>query len=495
MAVGLYSFSVDRFTIANTRSRGEDTDYISASVAVAGRPTVSATQSLGNLNNGTYSTTMQFNGIPVDDNETAVFTYLIINSGHSDPSVVVKGLEAAASALASKGAQLVATAAGGAIGAALGAAIGTAAVPLIGTALGALAGWVVSSVGALLFANCDGPVAAAVHTYTGAQLRAAGGAGLTGNDNHPGSDSPSGCGSNSDYTTFWTVKSAAAQTGDQLVGTVTLQDTTSNSPALAVLGNAAYLAWTGVGNNELNVSCSVDGGRTFAGKATSGNSSPAAPALAAHLGALYLAWTGSNNNLLNLMKADVTGTAVVGFSNQATLGQTSAFTPAIASFGGKLYVAWTGSGNLNLNIASSADGVTLDQVFVSGETSANGPALTVHDGKLLLGWKGNGNDNLNIGIVQTAGALALQKLATLPDTSNERPCMVSNGQLVLGWKGDGNFNLNFEASQDDGKTFGGKFTSRETSDHVPAIAVFEGVALTAWVGHGNQSLNVARVAI
>jgi hypothetical protein len=163
--------SVDWFVIHNTRSLRKDTDYISASVAVAERPALKATQKLGDLGNGTFRTAINLKNVPVADNETAVFSYAIVNSGHSDPSTAEKTLEQAVSTLAEKGAQAAASAAGSAIGAALGASIGTAVVPLIGTALGAVAGWVVSYAGKLIFANCDGAVAAAVHTYTGSQLR------------------------------------------------------------------------------------------------------------------------------------------------------------------------------------------------------------------------------------------------------------------------------------------------------------------------------------
>ena len=105
------------------------------------------------------------------DNETAVFSYAIVNSGHTDPNLAEKTLQQAVSTLAEKGAQAVATAVGGAVGAALGASIGTAVVPLIGTALGALAGWLVSTAGSLLFADCDGAVAAAVHDAVGVRVR------------------------------------------------------------------------------------------------------------------------------------------------------------------------------------------------------------------------------------------------------------------------------------------------------------------------------------
>jgi hypothetical protein len=207
MGVQQYDFAVDSFVIHNTRSLHRDTDYISASVAVAGRPTVKATQKLGDLDNGTFRTAINFKGVPVADNETAIFSYAIVNSGHSNPTTAEKTLEQAVSTLAEKGAQAAATAAGSAVGAALGASIGTAVVPLIGTALGALAGWVVSSAGKLIFANCDGAVAVAVHTYTGAQLRAGTTQGkhLGEKDHHPGTDSPHGCGSNSNYDVFWSI--------------------------------------------------------------------------------------------------------------------------------------------------------------------------------------------------------------------------------------------------------------------------------------------------
>jgi hypothetical protein len=68
--------------------------------------------------------------------------------------------------------QALATSTAAALGTAIGAAIGTEIpVPLLGSALGALAGWLLGS--AWAFRDCDGPVAAAVHVFTGASLRRA----------------------------------------------------------------------------------------------------------------------------------------------------------------------------------------------------------------------------------------------------------------------------------------------------------------------------------
>jgi hypothetical protein len=156
----------------------------------------------------------------VDDDQPAVFTYIIVNNGHSDPNAVEKELEQLASKLAGAGAQAAAKAIsdalvdtiGAAVGAAIGSLVGTAIVPVIGTALGALAGWIVNEAEQLIFADCDGPVAAGVHAFVGSQLRAAthNGGVLQTTDNNPGVDSPQGCGSNSMYETTWKVTRSAA---------------------------------------------------------------------------------------------------------------------------------------------------------------------------------------------------------------------------------------------------------------------------------------------
>ena len=83
-------------------------------------------------------------------------------------------------------------------------------MPLLGSALGALAGWLVGDFWGFAFPDCDGPVAAGVHIYTGAQLRAlvltkGDGRQYGSLDNNPGVASPSGCGSNSNYDVYWTV--------------------------------------------------------------------------------------------------------------------------------------------------------------------------------------------------------------------------------------------------------------------------------------------------
>lgn len=210
------NFSLDSFTIMNTRSVHEDTDFVAASVAVADRPAVTATRAMGDLNNGTYGVGLAFENVEIGPGETAVFSYAIVNSGHEDPSWVEQQLLSAVKSLAEKGAQAAAAYAGGAIGAAVGAEIGTAAIPIIGTALGALAGWLVGELGSILLADCDGPVAAGFHVYgiDDIQQGTAGGAqSIVFNDDQPGVDSPCGCGSNSHYSVAGSVGLAGVSAG------------------------------------------------------------------------------------------------------------------------------------------------------------------------------------------------------------------------------------------------------------------------------------------
>jgi hypothetical protein len=206
-----YTFRFAQFQIKNTRSgnlfgNATDTDYASLAVTVGkGKPQVQM-QFMGNLTNGIYPTNLAFGGVEVADDEHVIMTYHIINSSQGQ-TAAFGYLETAAQKLATAGASAAASAVGDAIGAAVGAALGLAVpVPLVGSALGALAGWLIGDAWGIAFPQCDGQVAAAVHIFTGAELRAmtATGTRVSLEDN-PGLNSPDGCGSNSDYVVEWQV--------------------------------------------------------------------------------------------------------------------------------------------------------------------------------------------------------------------------------------------------------------------------------------------------
>lgn len=190
------TFSLDSFRITDTRSRHNDTDTVSCTLLVrdaSGNGTPQTlTKSMGDVNNGTHAVGLSFPNVAVPAGGSIVFNYLIVNSGHKSEGDVDKALEKAGTALAQKG--LVAG----------GTALGTAIFPGLGSILGALAGWLAGEIGSILSANCDGPVAAEQVTLTHDQLMQDTANGpFSKETKHPGTDSATGCGSNSMYFVTW----------------------------------------------------------------------------------------------------------------------------------------------------------------------------------------------------------------------------------------------------------------------------------------------------
>ncbi len=83
---------------------------------------------------------------------------------------------------------------------------GTIVAPVIGSLLGSLAGWLLDKLGGIVFADCDGLVAAEQLAMTGVELYLkTDGVSLTGTTSHPGTDSADGFGGNSQYEVTWTI--------------------------------------------------------------------------------------------------------------------------------------------------------------------------------------------------------------------------------------------------------------------------------------------------
>jgi hypothetical protein len=179
-------------------------------------------KSMGDLNNGTFPVQLSFENVTVNPTDTVVMNYLIVNSGHKDPSEVESILEGA-------GVELL-TLAGKTLGAALSSLL---PIPDLGQGLGAFATWIGGKLVALLNANCDGPVAAEQNTCTYADLTAKMANGpFTQRTKHPGTNSPSGCGSNSVYYVNWHMVEIGAsnnKTVPDVVGMAT--DTPGSIPA------------------------------------------------------------------------------------------------------------------------------------------------------------------------------------------------------------------------------------------------------------------------
>jgi hypothetical protein len=187
----VYTFTLRSFRITNTRSLHKDTDYVSAVVSVGGKRTVTLPPiAMGDLNNGTYTVNAALPNVVVGPSEAIDFSYLIVNSGYDQ-----NGAEAAL--------QAAMFSVGGIAGTAAGALASGGTATIVGAAAGAGAG---TALAKLLAADCDGTVAAADHEWSGAALaKQALGKTMTTEDNDKGTDSPTGCGANSQYYVEWSV--------------------------------------------------------------------------------------------------------------------------------------------------------------------------------------------------------------------------------------------------------------------------------------------------
>jgi hypothetical protein len=280
----------------------------------------------------------------------------------------------------------------------------------------------------------------------------------------------------------------------------TLGDTSQLTPALASLtvnnNNNLYIAWKGDGNDNLNVMLSTDGGNTFHSKLTLPETSSQAPALAVQNGILFMAWKDAVNDNLNVAVVNID--PVLGFaqglSNQVVLGVTSPLSPSLVSLGGNLYISWVDVNN-QLNVMVSLDnGATFGSQFISTEASPQAPALGTFNGNLYIAWKGDGNDNLNVAEVDTnPSPTGLSNRVTLSDTSPHSPALAElAGRLYITWKGDGNDHLNVMFST-DGQTFGDKIVAVETSPEGPSLTTLNANVFIGWKGHANDHLNVATI--
>jgi hypothetical protein len=202
-----FSFTVDNFYISQTRSRHEDTDFVSCTLQIRNvdgttGPSETITKSVGNVNNGTHSVVLTFPNVLVSPGQTVLWNYSIVNAGNASLSKVDSGLENVGNQLLSS--LIKGLFAGGTAGATGGAAAGAglSLLSVTGTVAVAIAAIFATELEGLLTANCDGPVAAEAQSFTYDQLIAEPAqAGYF--TQHPGVNSPSGCGENSNYWVSW----------------------------------------------------------------------------------------------------------------------------------------------------------------------------------------------------------------------------------------------------------------------------------------------------
>lgn len=200
----------------------------------------------------------------------------------------------------------------------------------------------------------------------------------------------------------------------------TLAETSLEGPALASHGGQLFLAWTGVGNNNLNLmvsqgdsshpSTTLGPSVQFGGKIILPETAIGSPSLASHNDRLFIAWTGSDRRL-NIARVaaakavarrgDIVRFHIIGLTNKITLSETSYNGPALASYGGQLVVGWAGIGEGLLNFLFSRDnGATFQGKFTSSEKAHGALALAAGDGRLNVAWTGVDTDgHLNLAVL------------------------------------------------------------------------------------------------
>jgi hypothetical protein len=207
---GAYTFTLNSVRIARTRSLFNDTDYVCMAIIVgANPPIVSAVQYMGNVGDGTHEVNLSIPNVAVGPTDHAAFTYTIVNCGHGSSADIEEALQKAVAAAASKLAQQWATNTGtqAPAAAASGAAAGAPPKALIRTAGADAFGWLAGKIDGILFANCDGVVAGADCVFfldeMATETAIANGNPVTYVDFSPGTNSPDGCGANSEYYVTW----------------------------------------------------------------------------------------------------------------------------------------------------------------------------------------------------------------------------------------------------------------------------------------------------
>lgn len=178
-----YVFVMNRFHIFNTRALDEDTDTVSFGVQIGNQMITPQVKKMGDVDNGDHPVNLQFGPILIKDPATrVVVNWAIVNDGHSSDTDLQTKLSSGLVGLATR-------------------VLGAASV------WAAIAGAVINQILNIVFADCDGVVAAEQIDLTGGNLHAMTAAtnGFTQEILYPGTDSDTGCGSNSLYSVTWSV--------------------------------------------------------------------------------------------------------------------------------------------------------------------------------------------------------------------------------------------------------------------------------------------------
>jgi hypothetical protein len=215
--MALYTFALEDFEIANTRSRHEDTDQVTFGLQVRSRQFPIQSFSAGDVNNRHHGVNLSYQSVCISDPITPVaFSYEIYNGDASKLSVDLVTLNQRL--LAQSIDDTIKTSGADTGFANFSSGEAGADVPMLDkdNPFADTSNWstvffesIFVDIGSFVFPDCDGFVAADAIGRTKSQwdalINSSGGVSFRKSLRYPGSNSPAGCGSNSDYTVTWSV--------------------------------------------------------------------------------------------------------------------------------------------------------------------------------------------------------------------------------------------------------------------------------------------------
>ena len=205
------------------------------------------------------------------------------------------------------------------------------------------------------------------------------------------------------------------------------------------------------------------------------------PALAVFNGRLYMAWRGVGDQ--NLYWTSFDGTS---WAPQQRLDTASSSTgPTLAAMNGKLWMAWKGYATDSHIYYSSFDGARwAPQAVVPGVSTSYGPSLTEYNGRLLMAWKGLGTDPHIYWTISDGSSWAPQGVLSDPiAVTDTRPALaVDHGVVVMTWRNPGDSGID-QATYDGRWESAAKIVGIGTGSG-PTLADTGGELFMAWRGVG-----------
>jgi len=205
--MALYAFLLFQFHIDNTRSRHEDTDTVAFAVQAGSSQPLLQSKFVGDVNNGDHQLLMVSPPLFVAaDAKPAVFSYMIYNGQTTNLEISLDDL---AKKVIDEYTQQILEG-----GPSHDPHVQIPDDPgLPDNATFTNDSWInvleLAAIGSFFFPDCDGMVVADVISRSKSDLDAAidsaGGTSYKQTRRYPGTDSPPGCGSNSDYTVTWSI--------------------------------------------------------------------------------------------------------------------------------------------------------------------------------------------------------------------------------------------------------------------------------------------------